>query len=168
VALMALNFPNSPIPGQTFTDQGRTFTWNGTVWLLNPQDFPWATSAEALAGTRADRAMSPVLTRQRVDQIPLAGTVHPFAGTPMNMLSIRAQDVAYQNNTGRSLVVSVWGNTSIAVDIGSTEAGLFRIARTANIIAGNPAYLFGLVPPAWWYMFTINGGASFGGWTEYR
>ena len=32
---MAANFPNSPSPNDTFTDNGLTFVWNGSAWKLN-------------------------------------------------------------------------------------------------------------------------------------
>ena len=33
---MAVDFPNSPSNGQTFTSNGLTFTWNGSAWKLDP------------------------------------------------------------------------------------------------------------------------------------
>lgn len=30
---MSLNFPGSPSVGQTYTEGGRTWTWNGTIEL---------------------------------------------------------------------------------------------------------------------------------------
>lgn len=31
---MAIDFPNTPTIGQTFTADARTWTWNGTSWKL--------------------------------------------------------------------------------------------------------------------------------------
>ena len=31
---MAINFPNSPTPNDTFTDGGRTWIWDGTTWKI--------------------------------------------------------------------------------------------------------------------------------------
>ena len=31
---MAINFPNSPNPNDTFTDGGRTWIWDGTTWKI--------------------------------------------------------------------------------------------------------------------------------------
>ena len=33
---MAVNFPDSPSNGQTFSSNGLTFTWNGSAWKLDP------------------------------------------------------------------------------------------------------------------------------------
>ena len=30
--MTAIDFPSSPIPGQTFVTQGVTFVWNGVLW----------------------------------------------------------------------------------------------------------------------------------------
>ena len=30
--MAAFNFPNSPSNGDTYTANGVTFTWNGTIW----------------------------------------------------------------------------------------------------------------------------------------
>ena len=30
-----IDFPTSPTVGQTYTDGSRTWTWNGTGWVLN-------------------------------------------------------------------------------------------------------------------------------------
>lgn len=67
---MALNFPASPAPGEVFTSEGATFIWNGTVWMAQaPAVIPWATPAEAIAGTRGDVAISP---------LTLAATIREF------------------------------------------------------------------------------------------
>lgn len=165
---MSINFPNAPAVGETFTSQGRTFVWTGEVWILQPQSYPWASSAEALAGTAADRVMSPAMTKLRADQIPTAGTLHPFMGTPTNMLASRAVDTAYWNDRGRPMCISVWGTTAITLRIGATETGLSQFMRQGNVQAGAEAALFAIVPRDWWYSFTVNATAVLQGWTEYR
>jgi len=62
---MALNFPNSPTLNQIYQAEGSSFRWNGLIWImLGSESFPWATQAEAIAGTVTDRVMSPALVRQ--------------------------------------------------------------------------------------------------------
>tara|TARA_B110000977_G_scaffold100890_1_gene132322 strand:- start:334 stop:621 length:288 start_codon:yes stop_codon:yes gene_type:complete len=36
--MAAVNFPNSPVDGDTFTYEGKTFTWDNTnsIWVRNP------------------------------------------------------------------------------------------------------------------------------------
>lgn len=39
---MAMNFPDSPTPGQVFTFANRTWVWNGSTWINNasfPDEF---------------------------------------------------------------------------------------------------------------------------------
>jgi hypothetical protein len=64
---MSLNFPAFPARGERFTDEGRTFIWNGAVWLLQPESIPWATLEEALAGVSADTIMSPATMRAAIE-----------------------------------------------------------------------------------------------------
>jgi hypothetical protein len=45
---MAIDFPNSPTTGQTFTVGARTWTWDGTVWDLV------ATSSDPIQKTIVD------------------------------------------------------------------------------------------------------------------
>jgi hypothetical protein len=63
---MSLNFPSSPTPGQTYTAEGVTFVWNGTVWAAPPAGLIFATQAEAEAGSLWDRAMSPLSGAQAI------------------------------------------------------------------------------------------------------
>lgn len=46
--MAALNFPASPIVGQTYTANGKTWRWNGTAWLsYNTNEF--ATRSQVIA-----------------------------------------------------------------------------------------------------------------------
>jgi hypothetical protein len=57
--MAAVNFPNSPVDGDTFTYEGKTFTWDNTnsTWVRNPSgpdpDAPdlsnFATTGKAIA-----------------------------------------------------------------------------------------------------------------------
>jgi hypothetical protein len=164
---MSLNFPASPAPGQVFTAEGRSFAWNGAVWLMQPTVIPWATNAEALEGTRADRAMSPALTRLRTDAIQTGGTENPLSGTPVDVLAQRAVSIAYQNPFDRPMVLSVWAEAQIVINIGATAGTLARFLQSQRMqaAAASATYVFGLIPPRWWY--SVGGGSLFG-WVEYR
>jgi hypothetical protein len=165
---MSIVFPNNPAAGDTFTDEGRTFVWTGDVWLIRRNEIPWATPQQAIEGTRADLAMSPSTAEARISQIVAGGTDNPLSGTPTNMLASRAQDIVYQNTFSRPMIVSVWGNTAITLNLGATQAAVTRFMRQGNPQAGAPACLFGIVPAGWFYSFTINATAVFSGWVEYR
>lgn len=77
---MSLNFPPSPAPGDTFTSQGVTFVWTGTVWVIPPAGLRFATEAEARAGVREDLGMSPLRGAQAIDEFDVPpGVVAPPA-----------------------------------------------------------------------------------------
>lgn len=64
---MSLNFPAFPARGERFTSDGRTFVWNGSVWILTAEAIPWATMDEALAATSNDTFMSPETMRALIE-----------------------------------------------------------------------------------------------------
>lgn len=89
---MSLNFPSSPTPGQTFTSQGVTFVWTGTVWVVPPSGLLFATQAEAEAGERWDRGMSPLTGAQAIDAIYVPPTpVTPPAAVCVAMCIFNGQ-----------------------------------------------------------------------------
>lgn len=166
---MAINFPSSPASGDTFTSEGRTFRWNGAVWVMDANDFPWATVAEALAGVRADRVMSPGLTAARIAAIGAnPSTAHPFSGTPTNLAGSRSQGVAYQNTFDRPMVLAVCATIQLAILTGATAGALARFCRNTNSGAGRRIFNFALIPPFWWYRVDTNGALDPTSWVEYR
>ena len=56
---MSINFPSAPAAGDRFTSEGRTFRWNGAVWLLEAAAIPWASLADMDAATAADKIVTP-------------------------------------------------------------------------------------------------------------
>jgi hypothetical protein len=67
---MALNFPSTPVTGQVFQAEGTTFVWNGALWVvLAPSNAQFATKAEAEAGTRNDRLLSPLRAKEAIDAL---------------------------------------------------------------------------------------------------
>ena len=56
---MSLDFPSAPVANQRYIAEGRTFLWNGSVWILEAESIPWATLDEALAGLATNKVMSP-------------------------------------------------------------------------------------------------------------
>ena len=54
--MAAVNFPNSPVDGDTFTYEGKTFTWDNinSIWVRNPagpipDQSNFATTGKAIA-----------------------------------------------------------------------------------------------------------------------
>ena len=77
---MPVNFPNSPTIGDVFVTNGKTYQWDGEKWttdttvtktdigLENVQNYSVATQAEAEAGTLDNLYMTPLKTKQHVDE----------------------------------------------------------------------------------------------------
>ena len=65
---MSLNFPATPAPGDTFTSEGVTFVWTGTVWVIPPAGLRFATEAEAREGAISNRGMTPLRGAQAIDE----------------------------------------------------------------------------------------------------
>jgi hypothetical protein len=161
---MALNFPNSPAINQRYSAEGVTFVWDGAQWLVT---WPWATQAEALAGTRTDVALSPLTTEQAIVARNFQTGV--MGGTPVNVAAQRVIGTNYQNTGTRSRMVQV----NFSGDIG----GQVRIGPTGTLADQLIAVLLGAsgrnnrgasfaVPPGWFYR--INGvGASIANWWEW-
>jgi hypothetical protein len=69
---MALNFPSAPVVGQVFQAEEVAFVWNGTLWVvLSPQSGTFATKAEAEAGLRDDRLLSPLRAKEAIAALTL-------------------------------------------------------------------------------------------------
>jgi hypothetical protein len=162
---VALDFPASPTLNQVYTAMGRSFIWNGTVWLLQSLTFPWATQAQVDAGTNNTLAVSALRARARADQLPQGG-VHPFSGTPTNMLAQRAAEVNYRNTLGRPMLLSAWGAMNASIIVGPNNPANQTITRCNG--SGSVAFVWGLVPRDWWYRVQPNAGNVIQGWVEYR
>jgi hypothetical protein len=74
---MSLNFPSSPSPGDSFTAEGATFVWTGSVWVMPPSGLIIATQDEAEEGQRQDRAMTPLRGKQAIDALATPAAPQP-------------------------------------------------------------------------------------------
>jgi hypothetical protein len=165
---VALNFPSSPIVGQVFSAEGADFVWSGAVWVpLDGSNFPYATQAEALAGTRTDRAMSPLTTQQAI----AARNFQPSEGygVPVDVAAQRTVATNFRNNTGRNMF---W-----AVDINNDVSGIMRIGPTGTLADFDIARLLGasgrinrgglLVVPDTWFYRLDGAGITLAAWWEW-
>lgn len=167
---MALNFPANPVQNQVYTAEGVSFVWNGVLWaVLDP--FPWATNAEALAGTNDARPMQPANLRAVLNAIP-AAPAHVF-GAPTAIA--RAHGVNYQNTFGRPLMVAVsfWdrdSNCEAEARIGAANSGTLalNVGRMAAIRGSDNSIIF-VVPTAWWFRLNgVTNRAAATAWWEWR
>ena len=164
---MALNFPTSPAPGAIFTAEGRTFVWNGTVWVMQALQLPWATAAEAAAGVAANRVLSPFVARPVAEAVP--DPVEPFQGIPTVMGAARAVNVDYQNTLGRDMMIilAMNGSGGAALRIGQGAPGNARLGEMSIVSAGHLSVLTGVISPGLFYRMQLSSG-TITQWVEYR
>lgn len=67
---VALDFPSAPGVGEVWEEEGATFIWNGTAWIMQAPSFRWATIAEAVQGVLQNAVMSPKTLKAMIDAIP--------------------------------------------------------------------------------------------------
>ena len=71
--MAVLDFPSNPSVGQTYSNEGRDFQWDGTAW--QPQapagggSVTFATQGSANAGTSTTTVMSPATTHGVVEHL---------------------------------------------------------------------------------------------------
>jgi hypothetical protein len=172
---VSLNFPASPIQGQVFTAQGATFVFNGGTWMILAGNlFPFATQAEALAGTRRDVAMSPLRLQQAIDARNFEGNVDSIAGIPVNVVAQRAVNVDYQNTTGKALLVMplLRHTTSLESFLRIGPSAPLAVARDMVRISTSGSNLQvglqGIVPVNHFYRVNAPAGVSPDAWLEYQ
>lgn len=168
---MAINFPSNPANGQVFQAEGTTFIWNGVLWVvMDATNFPYATSAEAIAGVRDDVAISPSTAK---DAIPVGGAL--FSGNPVNVgaNSGRVPGTQYTNPFDVPILVVVGIlTTGVATDwslqirpVGGTwiTIALENVPATVQ----NRGALF-IVPVGWAYRVTASSNYSIPYCYEYQ
>lgn len=172
---MALNFPSAPTVGQVFTAEGTSFVWTGVTWVvMDATNFPFATNAQALAGTLQNVAMSPLRLREAINARPNLGGSAMYA-PPVNRTAQRSLGGNWTNTLGRAAFIAVEvalgtasGLTSTRLLIGPTTtlAGLIIVEGTPS--AGrSPVSVWGVVPPGWVARVTAPAGATLSRWMEY-
>jgi hypothetical protein len=110
---MSLTFPNAPVVGQTFTAEGRTFVWNGQVWLIKAEDIPWATLEEALAATSTDTIMAPDTMKALIQASePPPPSYGPLTCRAWAVFSANAATIVASRNIA-SIVTSPEGQTAV-------------------------------------------------------
>lgn len=80
-----VNFPNNPQTNDIFTVGGKTYTYDGVKWIANTtitktdvglenvQNYGVASQAEAEAGILDTKYMTPLKTKQYVDEATIDG-----------------------------------------------------------------------------------------------
>jgi hypothetical protein len=172
---MALNFPSAPVAGQVFTAEGVSFVWSGVAWVvMDATNFPFATNAQALAGTLANVAMSPLRLREAINARPNLGGSAMYA-PPVNRTAQRALGSNWGNTLGRAAFISVevalgtaGGLSPVRLLIGPTGslAGLI-IAEMTPSDGRSPISVWGVVPSGWFARVTGPSGATLSRWMEY-
>jgi hypothetical protein len=165
---MGINFPSNPLAGQVYSAEGEDFVWTGAAWeVLDPTNFAYSTTPDALAGLRADVVMSPMTTQQALTDrgiVPSEGY-----GIPVDVKASRAEAVTYQNMTNRDLFwgLHVTNDVSCVMRISLTSSlASNHVARLLAASGRNGVAAFLIVPPLWYYR--VNGsGIVIGNWWEW-
>lgn len=171
-----LNFPASPVLGQVFEAEGASFVWNGSLWVvLSAASFPWATAAEAIAGARADVAVSPLTAKIAMD-----ARGYTFKGNiqqqPVDLAGTsRVGRTIYQNDTGRSLLVAlvmrpVSGGGTFFLRLGASSADMsLAVGGETGGDTNRRRSALAVVPPGWFYQADLaSGNIEIENWHEYR
>lgn len=172
-----LNFPTGPVLGQVFEAEGASFIWNGSLWVvLSAASFPWATAAEAIAGARADLAISPLTLKAAMD-----ARGYTFKGNiqqqPVDLAASgqRVGRTIYQNDTGRSLLVAlvmrpVSGGGTFYLRLGASSADMsLAVVGETGADTNRRRSALAVVPPGWFYQADLaSGNIEIQNWNEYR
>lgn len=165
---MSLTFPSGPTIGQEYTSDGLTFVWSGAVWYVR-RDFPWATEAETIAGTAADRVVTPLGLKAIVDANPIGAIT--AVGTPT--VVTRSLSTNYQNTMGYPMMVAVnmAGNgtedSNYQVQIGPSNPA-DRLVYSIDVRRGGDASCQFVVPASWYYRLVPTRGPIITRVTEWR
>lgn len=171
---MALNFPSAPIEGQVFEGEGATFVWVGGQWVvIDATNFPWATSAQAIAGVLGGLAISPATYKAAKDARNFGTT--PLSGAPQDVSGSRALETNYQNDTGGPLWIAIVMNPVSAFGqmdlfVGETSPASMLIGRHSATQTARRGTLMACIPVDWYYRAaqSSTGGIVVEGWVEYR
>ena len=117
---MAIDFPNSPTTGDTYTAGGRTWQWDGTVWAAYG-NYPDPTVLKIDTGTNrvGINNTSPTTALDVTGDLTVSGKVNATAPTSTKTASYTL--AAGDENT--RIVMNNAGATTITVDDGVFAAG---------------------------------------------
>ena len=115
---MAINFPNTPSIGETFTSGDTTWKWNGDAWIITSSDF------DVNQFTRIDADSGTLLATTPTSIVEIAGGDNVTTSISGNILTI--------TSAGGGLTQNVFD--TITADEGTTTAA--SINDTLNILGG--------------------------------
>ena len=166
---MALDFPNSPANGDTFTSNDKTWQYNGTSWVV----IAGSVSIDAGSVTASKLASSAVTTAKvaanAITQAKLAANV---SGITITTTANRSTDVA-SPFTGQTIFLSdvtrlqVWnGSAWTFITNGApgapTSLSATALSTTSVSVAFTPGASAGASPTNYKYSLSTNGGSTYG------
>jgi len=141
---MALNFPDSPSNGQTYTDGDLSYTWNGTVWKRNSSG---SSGSQNLFSTIAVSGQSNVVADSSTDTVTFAAgsnmtistnsgsdTITFAAGTTSHTHDAPAIEVTQRTNDYTTTSTSY--QTAITRAIDPTTSGSTLLIVGGGLMAG--------------------------------
>lgn len=145
---MAIDFPNSPTTGDTYTAGGRTWQWDGTVWAAYG-NYPDPTVLKIDTGTNrvGINNTSPTTALDVTGDLTVSGTITggSISGAGMTVsstapLSPSAGEMWYNDTTGRTFVYYNDGSSSQWVEFGvPPEGSTIALASYADSAARTTA-----------------------------
>ena len=145
---MAIDFPNSPTTGDTYTAGGRTWQWDGTVWA-SYGNYPDPTVLKIDTGTNrvGINNTSPTTALDVTGDLTVSGTITggSISGAGMTVSSSApsspsAGEMWYNDTTGRTFVYYNDGSSQQWVEFGvPPEGSTIALASYADAAARTTA-----------------------------
>ena len=133
---MPLNFPNSPSTNDVHSEGGRSWTWNGTTWVLNVYTGVVPTGS---VGT-SELANSSVTSDKIVDGTIVNADINASAAIDKTKISGTAITAA---DTGTVTSTMIADGTIVNADISTTAA--VDLGKLADIVTNAQTASYGLV-----------------------
>lgn len=116
---MALNFPNAPTVGQTYTSSGKTWRWTGAAWSANTDVF--SSGIVNVSGTNVDCSLSNYFTKT-----VSANTTFTFSNAPSGVAYSFTLEIDHTSGTITWPASVKWpGNTAPTLISGKTHLFVF-------------------------------------------
>ena len=118
--MAAVNFPNSPVDGDTFTYEGKTFTWDNTnsIWVRNPAGPIPVIVVEVTAAP----VISGVITAAELTEVVL--TIDNYDATAIYIPAISGGSFVRSTNTITWTLPAVTADEIYSLLIYASKAGV--------------------------------------------
>ena len=135
---MALNFPNSPTPGQVYdAPNGVRYKWNGYAWAPDATAYAFKASRAAAQAIPANTATRVIWTAADFNQGGIVGVGSPTVTIPARGLWQLYAQIGFQNSPQNSVQAQIWLNGAVIAQ------GVTSLLGTGNFDVQGQALWFG-------------------------